>query len=74
MHFPIPHTQSPHVQWMCLPFRIAFRNLLKRGSRFLFLLVLLAFSSLVILSIASLFDTLVFNLCLLYTSPSPRDS
>jgi len=62
MHFPIPHTQSPHVQWMCLPFRIAFRNLLKRGSRFLFLLVLLAFSSLVILSIASLFDTLVFNL------------
>ena len=55
-------TQSPHILEIPLPFRIAFRNLLRRGSRFLFLLVLLAFSSLVILSIASLFDTLVFNL------------
>jgi len=55
-------TQSLYTREIPLPFRIAFRNLLRRGSRFLFLLVLLAFSSLVILSIASLFDTLVFNL------------
>jgi ABC-type lipoprotein release transport system permease subunit len=42
--------------------RIALRNLWRRGNRFLFLLFLVAFSSLVILSLTSLFDTLVFNL------------
>lgn len=45
-----------------LVLRMAFRNLLRRGNRFLFLLLLVAFSSLVILSLASLFDTLIFNL------------
>ena len=45
-----------------LPVRMAFRNLLRRGNRFFLLLALLAVSALVILSLASLFDTLVFNL------------
>ncbi|MFQ3620091.1 MAG: FtsX-like permease family protein [Spirochaetales bacterium] len=45
-----------------LVLRIALRNLIRRGHRFLFLLLLVALSSLVILSMASLFDTLMFNL------------
>ncbi|MCX7787644.1 MAG: FtsX-like permease family protein [Spirochaetes bacterium] len=53
---PVPMLPLP------LPVRLAFRNLLRRGNRFLFLLLLVAFSSLVILSLASLFDTLIFNL------------
>ncbi len=45
-----------------LALRLSIRNLWRRGNRFLLLLALVAFSSFVILSLASLFDTLVFNL------------
>jgi ABC-type lipoprotein release transport system permease subunit len=42
--------------------KIALRNLFRRGNRFLFLILLLAFSAMVILSLASVFETIVYNL------------